>query len=67
MNQDAERISDRIRHLEEKEKAAKKLQRQAVEEHKRSEKIRMARQQLRDPACCSKYLIAALAGAAEGV
>ena len=66
-NQDAECISDRIRHLEEKEKAAKTPQRQAVEEHKRGEKIRKARQQLRDPACCTGYLIAALAGAAEGV
>ena len=64
MNQDAERIADRIRHLEEKEKAVKKLQRQAAKEHKRNEKDRKASQQLRDPAGFTGYLIASLAGAA---
>ena len=67
MNQDAERIADRIRHLEEKEKAVKKLQRQAAKEHKRNEQVRKARQQLRDPGGFTGYLIASLAGAAEGL
>ena len=67
MNQDAERIADRIRHLEEEEKAVKKLQRQAAKEHKRNEKVRKARQELRDPAGFTGYLIASLAGAAEGL
>lgn len=62
MNQDAERISDRIRHLEEKEKAAKKLQREAAKEHKKNEKIRKARQQLRNPADFTEYLIACISG-----
>ena len=44
------RNCDRFRHLEEKEKAAKKLQREAAKEHKKNEKIRKARQQLRNPA-----------------
>ena len=48
MNQDVERIADRLKHLEEKEKAAKKLKKQAANEYKKNEKVRKARQQLRD-------------------
>ena len=65
MNQDVERIADRLKHLEEKEKAAKKLKKQAANEYKKNEKVRKARQQLRDLAGFTEYFIASLAGERE--
>ena len=65
MNQDVERIADRLKHLEEKEKAAKKLKKQAANECKKNEKVRKARQQLRDLAGFTDYFIASLAGERE--
>ncbi len=49
LNQDSEKIWDRLKFLEQKEKESKKLKRMAAAEHKRAEKVQKAKNRWRNP------------------
>lgn len=61
----SERMADRLNHLEDKEKAAKKLKRLASAGHKKAQKVQKARKQSRTQQVFTVF--ASLAGTAESL